>query len=290
MIPILVSPVTHDDLKTILGELVHWCWGHFKHPVVQSVFSAAVGIASVPTFAWVAKKCRFSSFSRLMYAIFKNDPRVPIVVPSIRTTGYQVVSTAPHLIVLPQNVSFIGVQEAMGVRELQQKLSTSYRKVRFPLVAPSTLVHLSGTFFCIGGPFANEITAHLLQHRNLAPDLELKPPDPIARDLKDQTSYEASRASIVGLSATDQPLLNDFGFIIIAPNPYNQSAKVCVLFGLWPQGSNAAIRFLMSPKRTKPEKEFLKLAKSQRGVFAVVETKVHGFDQGLPVLIKARSL
>lgn len=86
-------------------------------------------------------------------------------------------------------------------------------------------------------------------------------------------------------------ILNDFGFIIIGPNPYDHTKMVCALYGVWPQGTQAAVRALVRPDAANPLfQDLLRRVRSREGVVAIVETKVFALTAESPSLVFIRSL
>jgi hypothetical protein len=62
-------------------------------------------------------------------------------------------------------------------------------------------------------------------------------------------------------------------------------------FGIWPQGTSAAIEALIRPDSVSPlGTQFIAKVKQGKGVVAVVETRVTGLQQGRPTFVKVRDL
>ncbi len=279
------------DLSTILKELLAWVWSRFQLPIVQTIFGAFLGLSVPPMVKWVRRRFRIGNFYSLMDTILKSEAVVPLVVPHIRTAAFHVLRSPSNAISPPENVSFIGLQEALGVATFRQTLSGAYPQKRFPLATPPNFALQDCTCICIGGPFANELTSHLLYHCNLISDFELKAPDPVARDLRTGQTYAAVKIPASASSQAGETLLSDFGFIVVASNPYNPEKSICLAFGLWPQGSQAALRYLLAPRsESQLEKKFLRMVSLRQGVLAIVETKVHELTQGEPRLVNVREL
>ncbi|HEV8490963.1 MAG TPA: hypothetical protein VGR76_01780, partial [Candidatus Angelobacter sp.] len=86
-------------------------------------------------------------------------------------------------------------------------------------------------------------------------------------------------------------ITHDFGFIVIGPNPFDRSRTVCALYGIWPQGTQAAIRALTRPDTRNPLfTELLNRLERHEGVVAVVETNVWSFTAESPRIIAVRKL
>jgi hypothetical protein len=113
-------------------------------------------------------------------------------------------------------------------------------------------------------------------------------PEHYAVDGADGKRYDAE---LVPPAPENGSIVKDYGFIIVGPNPYDKQKTVCLAFGIWPPGTKAALDALTDPDMTSGYgREFIEKLKTHRGVLAVVETEVHGPQQGRPVFVKVRDL
>jgi hypothetical protein len=138
-------------------------------------------------------------------------------------------------------------------------------------------------FICIGGPFVNEVAREVVEVRRV-PSFEITD-TPIANDEND--SYAPERAQPV---RPDAPLITDYGFVIYTKNPRNIEKRICLVFGLWPPGTEASVKVILNP-RTRPRRLYRKLhraIKSDHNVIAIVKVRVAGLalDQGEIVKVR----
>jgi hypothetical protein len=72
-------------------------------------------------------------------------------------------------------------------------------------------------------------------------------------------------------------------------SPWNAEKKICLLFGLWPQGTLAAVDGIL--KRCRPAKlanQFRGALKRQQNVIAILRITITGLLQGTGEFVKVR--
>lgn len=186
---------------------------------------------------------------------------------------------------LPENVPLLGVQEAIGISFLRQNLTNEFGVRAFNLVEDSGFNSrkTSASFVSVGGSSINDITYDMLVEQKLDKYFKMIYPDHYAVDEADGETYRAQLQN--GL------ISKDYGFILIGRNPYDTNKFVFLAFGIWPQGTRAALDALADPDLHSPKgQEFIEKIKEGKGVVAIVEIKVSRLDQGHPTFVKVRDL
>lgn len=90
----------------------------------------------------------------------------------------------------------------------------------------------------LGGPVHNGVTRHFLERLGLEELL-----DGYAIIGKDGKRYEAQTAKIAG----QEQVIEDYGLVVRAPNPYNEKRRVTILIGSRTAGTLIAARSLIDP-------------------------------------------
>jgi hypothetical protein len=140
-------------------------------------------------------------------------------------------------------------------------------------------------YISVGGPFVNKIVKDVLD-ANFVPDFEITNV-PTAIDQK--VVYEAEREK--RSTQADAPLAVDYGFLIYMKNPGNNKNRICMAFGLWPAGSQAAVGAILNPgKRSNPHvKKLYKSIRREQNVIAIIQVKVRGLMLEEGELVKVRN-
>jgi hypothetical protein len=186
---------------------------------------------------------------------------------------------------LPNNVPLLGVQEAIGISFLRQNLTNEFGVRTLSLYEDSDFKSrkTNSSFISVGGASINDITFEMLVQQRLDKQLKMIYPDHYALDEADGQTYRAERQN--------ELISKDYGFIVIGRNPYDVGKLVILAFGIWPQGTKAALDALAEPDTlSQMGRQFIEKIKAGGGVVAVVETKISDLQQGRPHFVKVRDL
>jgi hypothetical protein len=188
-------------------------------------------------------------------------------------------------IVLPENAPFLPFGQAMGMADLRSSVNERYGKKRCVELDYSDRFGLGWkhNFIALGGPYVHKTVKEVLD-RGLVPGFTIED-GPIVHDEGD--IFQAGRNG----NSPESPLSSDIGIIIWMRNPYNTSRKLCILFGLWPPGTFAAVdAFLQkSAGDHKWKCKFRRIVKSGQNCIVIVETSISSLTRGVPTILKVRS-
>jgi hypothetical protein len=257
---ILASPWTQAVATTLLGLLLAWA-GEHVHIYFQK-----------------------RPFHAVWDHILRDQRTVPVVIGGLKRPVFQPIHVE-RLAQLPKNVPLVGVQEAIGISLLREELVGAFGSNSIGLYEAEEFGadKTRSSFISVGGSSINEVTYDLLVQRKLDTKFRMIYPDHYAVDGADGITYRAEQQ--------DGLITKDYGFIIVGPNPYDSQKTVCLAFGIWPQGTSAAIEALIRPDSVSPlGTQFIAKVKQGKGVVAVVETRVTGLQQGRPTFVKVRDL
>jgi hypothetical protein len=237
--------------------------------------------------SWVGVRVHVYIKQRPLHAIWDSiiaeQQEIPIVIGSVRQREFQPLNANSESR-LPENVPLLGEQEAVAISTLRQNLAAAYSD-KSPRVYeyqsfPDTETHSS--FISVGGASINDITGDMLIRHHLDSDLRIFYPDHYARDGK--TRYDA-------VLDEENRVVKDYGFIVVGPNPYDSTKTVCLVFGIWPQGTRAALDALTNPDTDSAKgQEFIERVKKHEGTVAVLGVDVNKLSQGRPTFVVVRPL
>lgn len=250
----------------------------FELPFVE----AAGGGAALYLVARARRFLRQRPFHHIWDAILVDAEDVYIVYSDMALREFKIFGMDATS-ELPRNVPLLPVQEAVGISDLYRALRDSYRKRRIHMDSARDFRRYDKTIISIGGPSVNRVTNEFLNNRRIDSKFRMIYPDHVAEDDADETQYTCDER--------DGEIVHDYGFIFIAPNPLNRAHTFCALFGIWPQGSRAAVKTLVEPARSDAHyKHFIGRVKARSGVFGVVKAEVAGLIPGEPEFVKVREL
>lgn len=253
----------------------------WKSPWTQSIATTLLGIV----LSWVAVKVHIYLRQRPLHAVWDNiiaeQGEIPIVIGNTRIKEFQPLNTNSSSR-LPDNAPLLGEQEAVAISTLRQALAAAYSSKSVDVYEyqrfPSMETHTS--FISVGGASINDITGDMLRHK-LDSNLRVVYPDHYALD--GSTRYDPT--------LKNGKVVKDYGFIVIGPNPYDSTKTVCLAFGIWPQGTSAALDLLTNPPTESDRgKEFIKRVKTHQGVVAILSVQVNQLSQGRPTIELVRQL
>jgi hypothetical protein len=245
----------------------------FKSPWAQKVGTTLLGIA----LSWAVVQVHIYTTRRPLHAIWNNiiaeQTDIPIVIGNTRVKEFQPLDTNSSSR-LPANVPLLGEQEAVAISHLREKLTAAYsdKNVSVYEYQSFSTIETHASFISIGGASINAITGDMLKHQ-LDANLRIIYPNHYAVD--GGTRYDAT--------VNQGRVTKDYGFIIVGPNPYDSSKTVCLAFGIWPQGTSAALNALTDPVTDSDlGRQFLERVKKHQGVVAIVSVDVNQLSQGRP--------
>jgi hypothetical protein len=298
--------------KTVKHPLPQWLrrpagrhWGYWSIHFFLAIFGATIPIYITATLIGFLGE---RPSDKVWKAIMGQQETVPIVMSSF---GLKQFDTGYGLANLPKNVPVLGLADALGAAELVDGLSEGKprRTPRLLVAAEYGQEHRQANFFTIGGPSVNELTGRLVaswndqeqdpqrqyqfeQNVTLDGKLIIHYPKHYVEDYaqNDERTGKPPRRYATETNSA-QRITHDFGFIIIGPNPYDRTKMVCALFGIWPQGTQAAIRTLVQPDASNANfQALLRRIARREGVVAVVETNVWNLTAEAPNIVLVRSL
>jgi len=181
---------------------------------------------------------------------------------------------------IPKNVKLLPLAEGFAISEMVRVLKKIYPKKEIAFHESDSYSDKTSSFISIGGPSVNRITHILLNIQKIDKYFKIVYPDHYAIDRLDNVEYHAQEES--------ESIVNDFGFIFFTENPFNKDAKVCIVCGVWANGTNSAIQALISSK--KLQKQIKKEMKSKKNFIFITKSNVSGNVTGKPVLVKSRQI
>lgn len=255
------------------------------HPMESGLLFALIGALILPIFLMIVKLCRYL-FRRksIMDIIFAKEQFVHLVTAHMMQTSFERISDGHH-INLPKNAPFLPSNIAIGAT-----LIYSYAHKRYG-DRKEVLLHFDDenwggdehAFISIGGPFVNKFAQMAVEHKHI-PNFGIVDNIPTAQDEKN--SYQAVRDTS---NQPDAAIVTDYGFLIHMKNPRNPSIKVCLVFGLWPQGTQAAISVLLNPgRRSGLARRLHRAIRRGTDVIGIVRVNVKGLILDQPQLVKVR--
>jgi len=256
-------------------------WPGVRDWVLQPLFWLALGYAASLGRSWLTNR----PFKQIWQGIAQDQRTVPIVMGDVTFKEFPLPDYLQSKTArLPGNVSLVGVDDAMGVSLLREALVNRFGVIDAPLIfaGEADPFVTTSSFVSVGGASVNRMTHRVLDLRKLDSKLKMIYPDHYAVDEKDNQPYRAEEQ--------EGRVTSDYGFIIVGPSPFNPHKTVCVVFGIWPQGTRAAIQALVDPESSPKGKELVDRIKDNRRVVAIVRTEVTNLNQGPPQLVKVRDL
>jgi hypothetical protein len=280
-----LSALVRPPLATIAA-----LWANFEtyvaaHPGNAGLIFALVGALILPTWnlsgAILRRLLRRKS---IIDMIFANEDHVHMVTAHMRQTSFERIGTS-QVIHLPSNAPFLPSSVAIGGALIYSYAHQRYgsRKTAWLHFDNDNWGADTHNFIAIGGPFVNEFAKEIVERKKI-PGFALTD-IPTATDGTDK--YVPDRET---LSKADAPLLTDYGFIVYTKNPRNHQKRVCLAFGLWPPGTQAAVAVLLDPA-ARPRANRNKLRKAIRkdkSVIAIVKVNINGLFLEEAELLKVR--
>jgi hypothetical protein len=288
--------LTNEQKKAVQREKRRAIWQKWSSGFRATLFSAwtrtVIGAILGIVLAWAVDAITIHIEERPFHSVWDsiigNQGRIPIVIGGIKQGAFRPEFTPPlSESKLPDNVHLIGVQDAIASSLLQQRLVKVYGKDSV-ISEPEVFSEIRSTFVSVGGWSVNATTYDILVQRKIDAKFHMFYPEHYAVDEADAKKYETA---FIELENGKKSIIKDYGFIIIGPNPYDREKMVCLVFGIWPQGTSAALEALIEPDiKSDLGREFIKKVQARQGVLAVVDTEVKGFEQGRPVFRRVRVL
>lgn len=258
-----------------------------KHPIEAGLLFAVIGVMIEPTWRWCRNLTkRFLSRRSIIDLIFKNEESIHVVTAHMRQTSFERIGDK-QTIQLPSNAPFLPSNVAIGAALVYSYVHDRYvgKKTAVLRFDNENWGADNHNYISVGGPFVNKIVKDVLD-ANFVPDFEITNV-PTAIDQK--VVYEAEREK--RSTQADAPLAVDYGFLIYMKNPGNNKNRICMAFGLWPAGSQAAVGAILNPgKRSNPHvKKLYKSIRREQNVIAIIQVKVRGLMLEEGELVKVRN-
>jgi hypothetical protein len=262
------------------------------HPLETGIIFAVASAAIVPLLV-TGRRLIFVFFRRIsiMDLLFRNDGEVHYIASHMRQTTFQRIGTA-QIIELPTNAPLLPSSFAISTAALYAFVAERYHKRK------KVLLHFdndnwgaeSHSFVSIGGPFVNEVPKYVLD-RKLVPKFTITD---VPTAIDDGIEYKAEREG--GATSPEAPLSVDYGFVIIIRNPWDTSKqnrkRLCIVFGLWPQGTQAAFAAMLGDHESSSAKyrQLYRAVARNRDVIAIVRVSVRGMLVERGQIVKVRLL
>ena len=263
IVRILRTPLMTIVGSVFLGIFATWSWDHAKH--------------------WLEMR----PFHDIWGKMLEGQDYIPVAIGGMeKLREFEIEGQGKAQ--LPPNVPALGAQETFGVSRLGQSITNEFGADTFVLYQHTDFDHIkiNKSFVAVGGWSVNSITRDILHERKIDKYFDMVYPQHYAKDEADGVTYKATPPD-----SRDGPISEDYGFIVIGPNPYDNTKTVILAFGIWPQGTQAAMEALAEPDTNSPQgRQFIDLVKEGKGLVAVVKTEVTGVNQTRPSLVKVRPL
>jgi len=246
---------------------------------------AIIGALVLPVTAWVKHIISLTADRpTLMDLIFKHEDYVHAIISHMKQTSFQPIGLT-NTIILPNNSLFLPSSIATSIVLLSIYCHNKYGTRKTPMFHydHDTWDAQDHNFISVGGPFVNPLVKSILDSKKI-PEFLI---DQIPTALDKGTRYQAERENT---AAQDAPIIKDYGFIIYMQNPYNPAKKICILFGLWPQGTQGAVETILGQaNRSALFNQFYRYVRKGQDVIGVVQVTVTGLLVGKAEIIKFRS-
>jgi hypothetical protein len=253
-----------------------------SNPLVQALLGAIVGALVTSIQNRVRNYVKLKPFHIIWDDIINDEENIYIAVSDIPLDEFPIIESNTTS-QLPSNVPLLGVQEAVGLAELRQALKVAYPSKKITPYLSKEFTFYNSSFISVGGSSVNLATYEILINNNLDTEVKIVYPDHYAIETRDNVEYKPYLIK--------NKIKEDYGFIIIHRNPFNFEKTVCMLFGVWPQGTLAAIQTMIELNiKQKYVKQLINLRKKKCPVLVIVKTKVVGLGQGSPEIIRVRKL
>lgn len=285
-----------------LPQLADHPWSYWIVHLSAGILVGVILALAPFLVGWIHRHNEQGPFNDTWIGILGTQQVVPIIVSDVPGKEFSLPPYGTSR--LPKNVPLVGVPEALGIAELREALTQGSQK-RHPEL------HVRGeygrnvtelSFVSVGRPSVNEMTRNLVASWNENEKDDNKKlifENGVTLDGKLVIHYP-SHYVVDGGQGTSTPyraqekdgrIVKDYGFIVIGKSPYQEGRMVCAVFGVWPQGTQAAVEALIRPDSTSDYgKQLLKRIRERRGVVAIVETQVRGLSAEGPKLVAVRPL
>jgi hypothetical protein len=257
-----------------------------SHPIEAGLIFAVVGVLIVPvgtrlnrTVAYLFRR------SSIIDLVFAREDHVHMVTAHMKQTSFERIDSK-QVIQLPSNAPFLPSSAAVSAALIYSYAHERYGAKR------TALLHFDDdnwgadahNFISIGGPFVNAVAREVVEVIRI-PAFEITD-SAVAKDERDIFAPERLSKS----AQPDAALITDYGFIIFTKNPRNRAKRICVAFGLWPPGTQAAVSAILDC-RTQPRRLYKQLRKAivnDHSVIGVVKVRVSGLVLQQGELVKVR--
>lgn len=247
----------------------HLLWLVLSHAGLAILIFLGTLFFTIGKHRWVTYK-NFHKLWDVLLASKDSNTRVVIGALKLKEIA---VGDPPGPVQLPKNVFVVADEDAIAAAELRAVLVREYSDRNIELRVAEEAVDIRDNTILVGGGSVNKITKNFLPQ--LSKQVAIVYPDHYA--LYAGQRYDAKKNG-------DGEISEDYGFIVIGPNPHDSTKKVCLVFGIWPQGTYAAIEALTRPEilNSPHGKELVQKLLTRGSLVARVNTKVLGYARGKP--------
>jgi hypothetical protein len=272
------------EFKGTIARMTQTDWWKFASVwILQPAFWMLFLFALQSGWSWWSNR----SFRQLWGGIINGRQRVPVIIGDVEFKDFVSQDSQASTVHLPPNVPLFGVGDAVAMSLIHETLLRCLHGGNAPVLfaSQSDAEIATDTFVSVGGPSVNKVTGRVLVDMKLDGKLRMvyHPDNSYAVDEFSKREFRPERNK-------DGTLKKDYGFIVIGPSPFDKRQTACLVFGVWPQGTQAAARELLQPEDSEPGPRLVNRVREHLGAVAVVQTVITNFSQGTPLLIEVRSL
>jgi SAM-dependent methyltransferase len=210
-------------LPGFVKQVTVWLLGIFTS---VSLFLIRRSVARIPLAVFLERT-----------SIIHKNSRTLIAVPGFLNPALRVGRAIESL---PNSVRLIGLLDGLALHRLQDILTKTFDSKAIELRMHDRFDEQTSPIISIGGASVNEMTGSILSKSFLQRGISMTYPSHILRVLGDQFSAEIVADRIEA----------DYGVLLVSKNKWNEEVGCCVIFGIYPAGTSAAVRLLEDPMRT----------------------------------------
>ena len=245
-------------------------------PFVEAILTALVIAIGAKTVRSIHRR----PLRRIWNPIVGKQKTIHLILPSFKLASFHIEianSDSP----IPDNVVLMPFAEALGISDLKRTLEKLYPKKRVILHDSDRFTDFKESFISIGGPSINRVTHELVSVRKIDKGFSIHYPAHAAEDTVPPTAVYSPQKN-------GNMIIEDYGFIIISDNPFDTEKRVCIVFGVWANGTNSAIQSLIGVNDSA--KNIGTYVRKHRNVLVTTRSNVTGVFTGLPEIAKMRPL
>jgi 2-polyprenyl-3-methyl-5-hydroxy-6-metoxy-1,4-benzoquinol methylase len=171
-------------------------------------------------------------------SIVCKNSRTLIAVPGFLNPALRVGRTIERL---PNSVRLIGLLDALALHRLLDTLVKTFDLKAIELRMHDRFDQQTNPIISVGGASVNEMTGSILSKTFLQRGISMSYPAHILRVLGEHFVAEIVADRVEA----------DYGILLISRSKWNEDVGCCVVFGIYPAGTSAAVRLIEDPMRTR---------------------------------------